>query len=45
MLPGESIDVMVSTNPPSPFTLDLYRMGYYVDGSWGESTRYCYDNR
>lgn len=29
VLPGESIDVMVSTNPPSPFTLDLYRMGYY----------------
>ena len=29
VLPGEKIDVMVSTNPPSPFTLDLYRMGYY----------------
>ncbi|MDP3936795.1 MAG: hypothetical protein Q8R92_01510 [Deltaproteobacteria bacterium] len=27
--PGESISFHVSTNPPSPFTLDLYRMGYY----------------
>ena len=25
----ESISFHVSTNPPSPFTLDLYRMGYY----------------
>lgn len=26
---GETISFYVSTNPPSPFTLDLYRMGYY----------------
>src|SRR6266568_9043999 len=26
---GESISFHVSSNPPSPFTLDLYRMGYY----------------
>src|SRR5712691_5346160 len=26
---GESISFHVSTNPPSPFTIDLYRMGYY----------------
>src|SRR5262245_42689578 len=27
--PGETLAVMVSTNPPSPFVLDLYRLGYY----------------
>jgi hypothetical protein len=27
--PGETIAFHVSTNPPSPFTLTLYRMGYY----------------
>src|SRR5579872_3250034 len=26
---GEKISFHVSTNPPSPFKLDLYRMGYY----------------
>ena len=26
---GETLAVMVSTNPPSPFVLDLYRLGYY----------------
>src|SRR6267143_7093766 len=26
---GEEIGFHVSTNPPSPFTLDLYRMGHY----------------
>src|SRR5438105_7784985 len=26
---GQRIQFHVSTNPPSPFTLDLYRMGYY----------------
>jgi len=26
---GETITFHVSTNPPSPFTIDLYRMGYY----------------
>lgn len=27
--PGETLAVMVSTNPPSAFVLDLYRLGYY----------------
>jgi hypothetical protein len=27
--PGETITFHVSTNPPSSFSLDLYRMGYY----------------
>lgn len=26
---GEQIDFHISTNPASPFTIDLYRMGYY----------------
>ena len=26
---GEKLAVHVSTNPPSPFTLDIYRTGYY----------------
>jgi hypothetical protein len=26
---GESLAVMVSTNPPSPFTIDVYRLGFY----------------
>ena len=26
---GERIGFHVSTNPPSPFTIDIYRMGYY----------------
>jgi hypothetical protein len=26
---GERLDLMVSTNPPSPFVVDLYRMGWY----------------
>jgi hypothetical protein len=26
---GEHLDICVSTNPPSRFTIDLYRMGYY----------------
>jgi len=29
VMPGESIEIKVSTNPPSPFVVDLYRMGYY----------------
>ncbi|HYG73675.1 MAG TPA: N,N-dimethylformamidase beta subunit family domain-containing protein [Planctomycetota bacterium] len=38
---GEVLEVMVSTNPESKFTLDVYRMGYYGGkgarhmGSWG----------
>src|SRR5438105_686969 len=26
---GETLSVMVSTNPPSPFVIDVYRLGYY----------------
>src|SRR5262249_54179953 len=26
---GETIEFKVSTNPPSAFTIDVYRMGYY----------------
>jgi hypothetical protein len=26
---GDEVSIMVSTNPPSPFMLDLYRLGYY----------------
>jgi hypothetical protein len=26
---GDELAVLVSTNPPSPFVLDLYRLGYY----------------
>src|SRR5262245_40723617 len=26
---GESLRMFVSTNPPSPFVVDLYRLGYY----------------
>lgn len=26
---GESLDLMVSTNPPSPFSIEIYRMGHY----------------
>jgi hypothetical protein len=26
---GDELSIMVSTNPPSPFTIDLYRLGYY----------------
>jgi hypothetical protein len=25
----ESLAIMVSTNPPSPFVIDVYRLGYY----------------
>ncbi len=31
VLPVETIDFMVSLDPPGHFTIDLYRMGYY----WG----------
>jgi hypothetical protein len=27
--PGETIDLFVSTNPPSRFTIELYRLGHY----------------
>jgi hypothetical protein len=26
---GDTLAIMVSTNPPSPFLLDVYRLGYY----------------
>src|SRR5271167_366013 len=25
---GDTLAIMVSTNPPSPFAIDLYRLGY-----------------
>jgi hypothetical protein len=31
---GDSLDLMVSTNPAAPFKVDIYRMGYY-GGSGG----------
>lgn len=35
---GEKLSVFVSTNPASPFTLDIYRLGYY-GGSGGRLVR------
>lgn len=38
---GEPLEIMVSTNPRSPFVIDIYRMGYYGGtggwhiGQWG----------
>lgn len=29
LMPGAKLSIMVSTNPPSPFVVDLYRLGYY----------------
>ena len=29
VLAGESLDIMVSTNPPSNFTIEIFRTGYY----------------
>lgn len=26
---GEAVDIMVSTNPPRPFQLEIFRLGYY----------------
>src|SRR3954465_10222106 len=26
---GDKLPIFVSTNPPAPFTLEIYRMGYY----------------
>ena len=26
---GDKLELFVSTNPPSPFVIDLYRLGYY----------------
>lgn len=31
---GQTLDIMVSTNPPAPFDVKIYRMGYY-GGSGG----------
>jgi hypothetical protein len=36
--PGQTIDLLVSTNPPSPFVIDLYRLGYY-GGKGGRHVR------
>lgn len=27
--PGDKLDFFISTDPPSPFVIDLYRLGYY----------------
>jgi hypothetical protein len=27
--PGDKLDILVSTDPPAPFVIDLYRLGYY----------------
>jgi hypothetical protein len=27
--PGQDLAIMVSTNPPTPFVIDLFRLGYY----------------
>ncbi len=37
---GETLQVMVSTNPASPFTIDFYRLGYYggTGGRWVHSS-------
>jgi hypothetical protein len=35
---GETLSIFVSTNPASPFTLDVYRMGYY-GGTGGRLVR------
>ena len=35
---GEKLHVFVSTNPPSRFTIELYRMGYYA-GDGGRAIR------
>lgn len=29
VLPGESIDILISTDPPVPFEIEIFRMGYY----------------
>lgn len=38
---GETLSIFVSTNPPSPFTMDVYRLGHYggVGGRWMLSRR------
>src|SRR5438034_4179824 len=36
---GDKLAVMVSTNPPSPFVLDIYRLGYY-GGKGGRHLRH-----
>jgi hypothetical protein len=35
---GDRLAIMVSTNPPSPFVIDLYRLGYY-QGKGGRHLR------
>jgi hypothetical protein len=36
--PGETIDLFVSTDPPTPFVIDLYRLGHY-GGKGGRHVR------
>ena len=34
-LAGDTLNIFISTDPPAPYTIDIYRMGYYggkVDG-------------
>ena len=37
VMAGESIDIMVSTDPALPFQIEIFRMGYYGDSAseWG----------
>src|SRR5262249_2845193 len=37
--PAEAIDLFVSTDPPSPFVIDLYRLGYYQGKGGRHMTR------
>jgi hypothetical protein len=36
---GQTLQIFVSTNPPSPFTLEIYRLGFYggAGGRWMKS--------
>src|SRR5687768_13581653 len=36
---GEKLSLFVSTNPPAPFTIDLYRLGHYA-GAGGRHVRH-----
>jgi hypothetical protein len=38
--PGETIELMVSTDPPGPFEIDFYRLGYY-QGLGGRHIRHA----
>ena len=38
---GEMLEIMVSTNPTSPFIIDIYRLGYY-GGDGGETYHFSW---